>query len=292
MTPVFGWIPPSERDVETQRSHESIVSSWPEFQLIGTAERKRLVFWDHEKALLGKWLPNQAQQIGDCVSWGAKHVVDRLAIFEIAQLGQWEKFRPSFAPYFYGISRVQIGGGRIRGDGSLGSWAAEGVMKYGVLAADEPGVPEYSGSVARKWGSSGPPDEFVSIARKNLVKEAVRLKNADQAADAICGGFPITIAGSRGYSMRLKDRAGKSWFVGRDTWNHQMWLAGFDTDPEPCFYRGNNWGPDAHGPQLDGPPGGGWITMEELDKEMRSSDSEVYSFTHLDGFKAFDWSVL
>ena len=33
----------------------------------------------------------------------------------------------------YGGSRVEIGGGRIRGDGSIGAWAARWVRDYGVV---------------------------------------------------------------------------------------------------------------------------------------------------------------
>lgn len=289
MKKLFGWLAPYARTPEQQSLHEEIVGGWDAFHLDYSAKSgtdpERLVFWDAEKLLLGNWLPNTPQQIGDCVSWGCKHVVDRLSIFEIIRLGQNEEFHASFAPYFYGISRCQIGGNRIGGDGSMGSWAAEGVKKYGVLRADAEGCPTYSGSIARQWGGrSGPPDKFIEIAKPHLIRSAARITSAEELKQAICNGYPCTIASMRGFAMRLKDRDGKSWFVGRDTWPHQMWIAGYDSKPQPCFYRGNNWGPDAHGPQLDGPPGGGWQTFEELDRELRDSGVECYAFSQFDGF--------
>jgi hypothetical protein len=181
---------------------------------------------------------------------------------------------------------VQIGKGRLGRDGGrLGSWAAEGVQKYGVLAADEPGVPAYSGGLAKQWGTAGPPAEMIELAKPHLVRSAARVTTYEQLRDGLYNGYSATIASMKGWAMKLKDDGGKSWFTGRDTWPHQMWIAGFDeTGSRPGIYRGNNWGETAHGPQLDGPAGGGWQDADDIAKELRDSGTECFLFSQFDGF--------
>ena len=68
--------------------------------------------------------------------------------------------------------------------------------------------------------------------------------------------YPCTIASNR--QMRLQDDRGKSWFGGRDAGRKCR-----RHDPEPCRASiAATIGIRAHGPQLDGPPGGSWITAD------------------------------
>src|SRR5690606_3642825 len=121
----------------------------------------------------GEHLPNYRQEIGDCVSLGAKNAINYLQAVQIARDWQHAEFKPVYPPYIYGTSRVQVGGGRLgNGDGSIGAWAAKAVQEYGVLAADAEGVPPYSRSVAESWGYHGPPEKFISVAKKTLAKTA------------------------------------------------------------------------------------------------------------------------
>lgn len=287
-TPQFGWAGPAA----AQNAWQQIGHLFAGFNVVGQAESsagKRVVLWDFTRKMNGGTdLPNKAQEIGDCVSWGLKHATDYLACMEILRLGDQEEFHPSYAPYFYGISRVQIGGGELgNSDGSLGSWGAEGVKKYGVLRADADGVPEYKGSVAKDWGRKGPPEAMIALARPHLIKSAARLNSYEQVRDALFNGYPCTIASMKGWSMKLKDDGGKSWFTGRDQWPHQMHLSGYDeTGSRHGVFRGNSWGPTAHGPQLDGPAGGGWQDAADLDKELRSRDTECFALSQFDGFPA------
>jgi hypothetical protein len=176
----------------------------------------------------------------------------------------------------------------------LGVWAAEGVRRYGVLASDEPDCPAYDGRIAKAWGSSGPPQKFIEVARPHVIQTTARIRGYAQLRDALVNGYACTIASLRGYAMRLKDELGKSWFVGRDTWPHQMAIIAVDDDPRrPAVYRLNSWGPDAHGPQLDGPPGGGWCHAEDIDRELRDDGVECFAFSGFEGFPArkIDWSA-
>jgi hypothetical protein len=282
--PQFGWLGPEA----ARRAWDAFGDRFDPFRIVGEFQRPaRAVLWDVMKQVSGGWLPNIAQQIGDCVSWGCRNAVDHTAVCQI-YAGARETFRPSFPPYFYGISRVQIGGGRLgNSDGSLGVWAAEGVRRYGVLPQDAEQCPDYSGTVARQWGAKGPPQTFIELARPHPIKTTARITRIEQLADALANGYAASIASLWGAAMRLKDDNGKSWFTGRDTWPHQMSIIGYDTvDGELCFYRLNSWGPDAHGPQLDGPPGGGWLRGSVLDRELRDSGTECFAFSGFDGFPA------
>lgn len=289
----FGWLGPQA----ARRAWDAFADQFPAFEIQGAATStagKRACLWEAMQRVTGDYLPNIRQEIGDCVSWGARNAVDHTAAVEIA-LGEREQFRASFPPYFYGISRVQVGGGKLgNSDGSLGVWAADGVRRYGVLAADQPDVPDYSGRVAKEWGYRGPPSAMIELARPHPFRTTARIRSYAELRDALANGYACTIASLRGYAMRLRDEHGKSWFVGRDTWPHQMALVAVDDDPaRPAAYRLNSWGPDAHGPQLDGPPGGGWCHAEELDRELRDDGCECFAFSGFEGFPArpIDWSV-
>ena len=129
------------------------------------------------------------QLIGDCVSWGMKHAVEYLACCDILVRGDAEEFHPVFAPYIYGVSRVQIGGGRISGDGSIGSWAAAGVMKHGTIFADKDGCPPYGKDIARAWGKKGPDSKFLEVGKKYLVRSAAKVKTWDDLIAGLANGY-------------------------------------------------------------------------------------------------------
>lgn len=220
------------------------------------------------------------------MSFGGAIALTATLAYEIVRLGEAERFKIPYPPYLYGISRLQPegGNGRLRGDGSLGSWLANTIVKYGVLRADYEAVPDYSGGVAKDWGASKQPWRgFIDEADNHLLRRAARLQSVDQIIDAICNGYYATIASMRGYEMQLAQRDGKSWFQGTDSWPHQMSFLAFDDKPVPCLYRRNQWG-NAHGTQLDGPDGGGWVTCDSLTREVESEDTEVFAYSMFDGW--------
>lgn len=287
-TELMGWDEDASKLPETR----AIVELMPEFQIIpelpGVVKdntRSRVLFWEFaEEAGIDcdSWLSRQ--EVGDCVAWGMAKSANWLQTVQI-QLGQRAEFREIYPPYIYGISRVQIGGGRLRGDGSVGAWAAKGVQTYGVLALDADQVPKYSGQIAREWGRRGPPERYITIAKETLIKTVAPMRSAEDCCNAICNGYPVTIASNAGFgAIRVQD--GRQ--VGRWTtsWAHQMHLCGYDgTSPSGrrYFYCLNSWGHNAHPRPLNGEPlGGFWITWEDVDKICRQGDSFAYS-----GFEGF-----
>jgi hypothetical protein len=283
---VSGWL-----GVEAAKAaREALAEHWSpfvlhdEFGAVVSGERVDTFLWQYaKKANGGEHLANIPQQIGDCVSFGAAHAVDYLACMEIVRLGEAETYRPAFPPYIYGISRVQIGGGRIGGDGSVGAWGAAGLQKYGVLAANEAGVPPYSGRVARAWGDQGPPAAMIERARPHLIKSAANVASFEQIADALCNGYPTTVASDRGFDMQPVLRDGRRWGVPRGSWAHQMCFIGVIFGSRPGCYCLNSWGPDAHGPPAqDEPPGGFWVEAEVVTSMARQGDA--FALSQFNGF--------
>jgi hypothetical protein len=186
---------------------------------------------------------SSVQVFGDCVSLGMKHAVEYLACCDILMRKDAEEFHHIFAPYIYGVSRVQIGGGRLSGDGSLGSWAAAGVMKYGVIFANKNETPVYSKEVAKKWGANGPPSSYLAIGKNYLVQSAAKVKSWDQLIAGLANGYSCTVASNQGFTMK-PDKDGFHQADGQ--WMHQMCIYDYCLDPDPHVLIANSWG-DVHG---------------------------------------------
>ncbi len=216
---VNGWLG-EDRAAEEFNLLRNQFLYFPNFLVAGAAGKKQFLYRFVRKAI-GSDTKNYPQQIGDCVSFGAKNAVEYLICTEKAVNGIREDFHPIFPPYIYGTSRVQVGGGRLGNeDGSLGSWAAQSVMKYGILAADDSGVPAYSGQVAKTWGRSpGPAQNFLDIASKRPVKSAAQIKSWEELVAAIVNGYPCTVASNQGFAMEA-DSSG--FHQAKGQWGHQL----------------------------------------------------------------------
>jgi len=222
-----------------------------------------------------------------CVSFGAKNAIEYLQCCEILMKGDREKFRPVFPPYLYGTGRVFAGGGRLDGeDGSLGSWMADAVITHGVLASDEPNVPQYDGRVAKKWGDTpGPPNEFILIGKEHPVKSAAKINSWEELVTAICNGYPCTVASNQGFEME----AGADGFnEASGQWGHQMCITGIDDEyTQPYCIILNSWG-DAHGRMKDfnskeDLPIGVLRAKKNIIQRMISS-GEVFAYSNFQGF--------
>lgn len=291
----YGWAGP-----EGVKKAAPIVAGMKKFKIVGAApgddnSRKNVRLWDHAIAVLGHHIPNYPQETGDCVSFGAKNNVSYLLTTQMHTGPPGLEYHENFPPYIYGISRVQIGNGQLGGGaGSVGAWAAKGVEEYGVLRADDEGVPEYSGRLADQWGRKGPPKDMIEKAKPFRVKTTSQVNSAAEARDALCNGYPVTIASDWG-STNMRERDGRIVARRNTNWPHQMCLIGYDgaTGSEPYFYCINSWGEDAHPRPLQGePPGGFWMTSKDVDYITRQGDS--FAFSNFDGFPAreLDFTVI
>ncbi|NDF13222.1 MAG: hypothetical protein EB060_10480 [Proteobacteria bacterium] len=253
---------------------------------------KRSVLWDASLKILGKHIPNFPQQIGDCVSFGAANAIMYLEC--VQALSDPIKYRPVFQPFIYGTSRVLVGKGRLgcSSDGSVGSWAAAAIQDYGVLFADESGVPSYAGSVAKQWGCKRSAfEQFLPVAKEFPVQSVAQVTSWQQVRNALINGYPVTVASNQGFTMRGKISNNKLWLTPSGQWAHQMCIIGYDNQPEPCFCILNSWGPDAHGKPADNdPPGSFWTTAKVVDRMVKQGDS--FAISSFKGFPAhWDWDL-
>ncbi len=265
------------------------------FRIVGqtreTSGRKAMLYQLVRK-VLGKDTLNYPQGAGDCTSFGCKNATEYVQCSEICQ-GQRDEFHPIFPPYFYGCSRVFVGHRQIPAnqDGSSGAWTAAAAQQYGVLRADEQSVPAYSGAVAKQWGASGPPSQFVTIAQGHPVKSTARIQTWDDAVAAIVNGYPLTVASNQGFQMTV----GPDGFhhPGAQPWPHQMCVIGVDESYQtPYVIILNSWG-DVHGHLKDFQTGEslpvGVLRVPRTVFEPRMLDAgEVYAYSQFSGFPEQD----
>lgn len=239
--------------------------------------------------------PNVNQgSVGSCVGAGNKHCVDAL---QAVQIGNGARFdwKPVSLEVIYAGSRVEIGGGRIRGDGSVGAWAAKWLKDYGVVPMEQVGeydLTSYSASRARSWGRTGVPDDLEPAARQHPVKGTALVKSWQDVDRAIRQGYPVSVCSNQGFTMD-RDREG---FCSRQgTWNHCMAIIGVKGGRRPGGFVLNSWGDKAHtGPRYpdDAPPAGFWADADVIDRMVRQGDS--FALSDAVGFpsrKLPDWFV-
>lgn len=295
-----GWL----GEEKAAQEFERLKANFRPFEIIGEkpsgksmTEGVRVCMWEGAQKAIGKHVRTFRQEIGDCVSFGAATAVMYLTVMQMA-LGQNWEYHEVFQPFIYGTSRCDVGGQHDYSDGSTGSWAAQAVNQYGVLFYDDKDVPAYAGSVAKKWGYSGPPKEFYPVAKDNPVKTTAKVTSFDQLVKAIGNGYPCTIASSVGFegdgNMQGKISGGKCWGVRGSSWMHQMAVIAVDTvDSRPGAFIMNSWGANVWPEQPDGaPPGGFWADAKYMEDILGQGDS--YAFSNFDGFPAqeIDFAII
>jgi hypothetical protein len=287
---LFGWV---EMPAETER----IVGTLPlrtmaEAEWLKDSGKGKVALLHLAVAKVTGGFPVREQTIGDCVSQGAACAVDVLQCVEISMKGDRERWVAECATEpIYAGSRVEIGGGRIRGDGSVGAWAADFVRKFGAIPRGVYGrvdLSRYSGERAKAWGAprAGVPDELEPKIRQHPVRQITQVNTYAEARDAIANGFPVTVASNRGFQMQ---RDTKGFAKPRGRWAHQMcFVAVDDADGRPGLLCMNSWGPDwINGPtRHDQPPGSFWVDAEVADAMLSEGDS--FAFAGYQGFERTD----
>jgi hypothetical protein len=286
----FGWWDnPAEVAGVVRTQPYASASATEAGQVGGDDLPKEVYLWHAHKKLTGK-LPDTKNQgaVGTCVSFGTNTAIRRTMAVEIAIGGEAESLADIVEEITYGGSRVEVGGGRIRGDGSIGAWAAEFVKKWGVIARgkyDGRDLSKYSESLAREYGFRGVPDELEPLAREHPVKEITAVNTWEEAKRLLASGYGIAICSDRGFSMRRDSRGVCS---PSGSWSHCMALDGYVvTDSGEFGHIENSWGPDAHtGPVGWGDPGPGgfWAESSVVTRMLGQGDS--WSFAALAGFPA------
>jgi hypothetical protein len=244
--------------------------------------------WDADREVLGSVLPPKNQgSVGSCVSFGTNTAIRRTMLTEI-MMGEAEEFRDIAEEVTYGGSRVEIGGGRISGDGSVGGWAAQFVKQWGVVDRAKHGnydLTSYSESRCREFGRNGVPSELESIAKEYPIKSITQINSWPEAKKALASGYGIAICSNQGFQMR---RDSKGICRPSGSWAHCMPLDGyFIENGNEYGHIENSWGADSHtGPVGWGEPNtaGFWADAETIDRMLRQDDS--WAFSAVEGFPA------
>jgi hypothetical protein len=203
-------------------------------------------FWDAEQMVLGKILPPWDQNpVGSCVGFGSTGSGQDLLVWEIASEGDLEEWPGAeLAPEVtYAGSRVEIGGGQIRGDGSVGAWASDWLTRYGVVKRGVYGnldLTSYSPSLCRQLGNRGVPSDVETLARQHQISASALVTTKEEGWSAIGGGKPVFVCSNQGFTMTL-DKDGFAAPYGR--WDHCMRTRGRFRHPRKgrSVIMGNSW---------------------------------------------------
>lgn len=253
--------------------------------------------WDSFTKALGRRPPSKDQgSIGSCVAFGTNSAVTYTLATQLAVNGGGaDQFRDISEEVTYGGSRVQVGGGRIRGDGSVGAWAAQFVNKWGIIAREKHGdhdLTSYSVSRCREYGSRGVPAVLQDVAKQRPVKDITLVKTWPEAKKALASGYAIAVCSNRGFQMQ-RDANGICDPSGQ--WMHCMALIGYATINGREYGRiENSWGPNAHtGPLGPGnPPSSGFYADSKVIGGMLGQ-GDSWAFSAVKGWPArkIDWFI-
>lgn len=261
----------------------------------------RVYLWDYAKAATGGHVPTRDQGgVGSCVAFGAACAVEyQQCVIRVAALKAAQPppdFKPIAQEVIYGGSRVQIGGGRIRGDGSVGAWAAQWCQKYGSVPRgkyDGYDLSAYSESTCRKFGSTGCPKSLEPIAKQAPARSISQVKTIAEAKAALASLYPVTVASDVGFGQKGPYvRNAKGQLRASGSWAHQMCLIGYDKDAG--FYCMNSWGEKwVGGPTGPGnpPPGGFYIEDATVARILAQNDSWAYGDQVGFPGRQLDWFV-
>lgn len=241
------------------------------------------------------WYPNIDQgPVGCCVGAGYKHSGDVCQATQIAA-GRNAEWKPLSAEVIYGLSRVDIGGGRLSGDGSTGGWASKAIREIGV-APMQPyssgDLTTFSASRAREFGRRGVPDDVKAFAKRFPVKGTALVKSSADAKRSIQQGYPIAVCSSIGFEG-MRDASGL--IRANGTWYHCMAIIGVATkDGKIRFFILNSWSDSAHKGGVwpeDMPIAGFWAEESAVDRMMKQADS--FALSDAVGFpsRKLDWNV-
>jgi hypothetical protein len=256
-------------------------------QIKGTGKGKKVLLYKLFEQVTGRPLVPHYQTIGDCVSHAYGLGVDVLTAVRILMYNKSEQWvAKSATELIYAGSRIEVGGGRIGGDGSIGVWAAEFIRKWGVLLRQSYlngayDYTTYSGQLARALGRRGVgvPDSLEPLCKLHPLKTCALVNSWEECRDAVANGYPVTMCSNIGFTSK-RDRDG---FLrrGRQPWYHAMAILGVDDEyRRPGALIQNSWGGDTwvSGPKRhEQPDGSFWCDAATIDAAMKQGDSIALS---------------
>ena len=279
-----GWIPdPAEVDRIAGMQPYPTFSDTPASRVARIPNE--VFLWKFYEANAAKPWPSRNQGgVGSCVSFGTAAAIEATMSAEIFN-GDIEEQRDLCQEVIYGGSRVEIGGGRVGGDGSIGAWAAEFVRIYGVIDRGIYGkydLTKYDERRCREWGNRGVPDDLEPEVKKHPIQTVTMVRTWEDAKAALAQGYGIAICSGQGFTMQ-RDADGFARASG--SWAHCMALLGYQQGKREGGWICNSWGPSAHtgpGGAGDPPPCGFWADAATINRMLGEKDS--WAFSAVQGF--------
>ena len=297
--PKFGWAPNPHAVNEVLSQLRNPVFGPCAYQIRGSGEGKVALLYKYVEKLIGNYNV-RAQEIGDCVSFGAAAAVDAVKATEICVRGVLEEWVAETATEpIYAASRVEIGRGELgTGDGSYGAWGARAVKEIGTLVRiqyPDHDLRKYSGQRAYDWGlpRAGVPDDIEPTMREHPIRTVSLVTTYEEVRDAVANGYAVTIASACGFKTTRDD---EGFLLPDGSWPHQMAVIGVDDAyRRPGVLVVNSWGRYwVDGPKRHGQPDGTfWCDADGLERKIqRGQDS--WAFGDYEGFppKKLDLRIL
>ena len=231
--------------------------------LKGTGKGKKILLYDFIKKASGGKFPTQKTNYWRLCFTGRCLRCRRSKVCRHSCNKEFEEWVAETATEdIYAGSRVQIGKGRLRGDGSIGAWAARYVNEYGALPRGKYGnvdLTTYSGSKARSWGRTGAgvPKSLIPKAKQHPILTVSKVTTYEEVRDLISNGYAVTIASNQGFSSR---RDSEGFAAPKGNWAHQMCILGVDDKyKRPGVLVQNSWGKWNAGPKRHNQPDGSFL---------------------------------
>lgn len=281
--------------VDSPNSVEEVMKTLPRPEFDGklirdSGKNKTVLLYDIVRSVAG-YVPQRIQERSDCVGNGWAGAVDTVKSTDIYLYGDLEEWvGETCSEDIYGGSRNQIGGGRIRGPGSVGAWAAKYVNQYGTLVRRNYGrydLSKYDPNLVDRWENSGVPQELLNLSKEHTVKTVSQISSIEDCIDALANGYPIAVCSNQGFSNE-RDEDGFAHPEGN--WAHCMLIQGLDDvgenmkRPRGGVLINNSWPPNwIRGPKrLNQPDGSFWADYEVVDRMLKQGDS--FSLSQFNGF--------
>jgi hypothetical protein len=283
-----GWIDDSIAQANFAATQQYPYLSQQNADIKGSGNGKVVLLYKFFEELAGPLVPHY-QEAGTCVADAFGLGIDVLTAVQIIMHGQPERWITKCATeLIYAGSRVEVGKGKIRGDGSVGVWAAEFIREWGILLRQpyldgKYNYTEYSGAVARRLGKTGVPDDLESLCRKHPVKTCAIVRSWEECRDSVANGYPVVLSSDVGFkTTRSGYRRDKDGFLSRSrrSWNHSMVILGIDDNPKrPGGLLINSWGSNwISGPIRHGQPVGSfWADASAINSALEGEDSVALS---------------
>lgn len=302
-TPIwdFGWADkPDEVAAVARHQPFATAAATPAGRVAEDVLPKEVYQWHAYRALFGRNPPGKNQKdVGSCVGFGTNTAGERGYAIDIKTAGGGaDQFFHFVEEVTYGGSRYEVGGGRIRGDGSVGAWAAQFLKEWGVLPRGVHGqydLTTYNTTTCRSFGRDGVPDNLEPSVREYPVADVVPVRSWIEAKKLLAQGYGISVCSDQGFSMR-RDSRGVAAASG--SWAHCMALDGYQIVTEGMEEYGhieNSWSETAHtGPVGWGEPSsaGFWASSKIIDRMLRQG--ETWAYSKVRGFPArkIDWRLV